>query len=71
MDMKDQILASVRQITDLKAQVAKHWTMVERCVADGNVDDAISLLNVYFGLKTKLEGLEAVLIAAAFSSRTG
>ena len=59
--MKGQIPASVRQITGLTEEVAKHWTIVERCVAGGNIDDAISLLNAYFGLKTKLEAVEASL----------
>ncbi len=61
MDMKSQILAYVLQIDDLKAQMAKHWMLVQKSIADGNVDDAISLLNAYFSLKAKLEGVEANL----------
>ncbi|MGO9211892.1 MAG: hypothetical protein ACLPXM_01030 [Terriglobales bacterium] len=59
--MKEQLVVWVRQIDELKAQIAEHWSMVQKCVADGHVDDAISLLNAYFRLRVKLEGVEANL----------
>ncbi len=59
--MKEQLVVWVRQIDELKAQIAEHWSMVQKCVADGHVDDAITLLNAYFRLRVKLEGVEANL----------
>lgn len=61
MEQKEQIVRLVRQIDELNAEIARHWAMVQKSVADGRIDDAISLLNAYFGLKTKLEGVEANL----------
>jgi hypothetical protein len=59
--MKNQIVSCVRQIDQLKAEKAELWTKVSKCIADGHVDDAISLLNRYFSMKEELEGLEANL----------
>jgi len=60
-DMKQQIAGWVRQIDELRGQIEEHWSMIQKCIADGHVDDAISLLNAYFRLKVKLEGVEASL----------
>jgi hypothetical protein len=59
---KKRIVAWVRQIDDLKTQVADHWLMVQKAIAAERVDEAISLLNAYFRLRTKLEGVEASLV---------
>ncbi|HLM79890.1 MAG TPA: hypothetical protein VK302_04575 [Terriglobales bacterium] len=71
-DMKEQIVGWVRQIDELKGQIAEHWSMIQKCVADGHVDDAISLLNAYLRLKVKLDGIEASLagtLGGYFSDR--
>ena len=60
-DMKEQIAASVRQIDELNRQVADHWSMVQKCVVEGRVDEAIALLNAYFLIQTKREQVEATL----------
>jgi uncharacterized coiled-coil protein SlyX len=60
-DLKEQIALSVRQIDDLNRGIAEHWSMVQRCVAENRVDDAISLLNAYFRMKTKLNQVESSL----------
>jgi hypothetical protein len=60
-DMKLQIVGWVGQIDDLKKQIADHWLMVQQSVSAGDTDKAITLLNAYFRLKTKLEGVEASL----------
>jgi len=60
-EMKQQIVGWVRQIDEVKGQIAEHWSMIQKSVADGHVDDAISLLNAYFRLKLKLEGVERQL----------
>lgn len=60
-DLKEQIAPSVRQIDDLNRDIAEHWSMVQRCVAENRVDDAISLLNAYFRMKTKLNQVESSL----------
>jgi hypothetical protein len=60
-DMKQQIVVWVRQIDEVKRQIAEHWTMIQKDVQDGQVDEAISLLNAYFRLKGKLEGVESQL----------
>jgi hypothetical protein len=49
-DMKQQIAGWVRQIDELRGQIEEHWSMIQKCIADGHVDDAISLLNAYFRL---------------------
>lgn len=60
-DMKKQIAAWVRQIDDVKAQVAQHWSLGQKAIEAGDIDSAISLLNRYFRLKVQLEGVEANL----------
>ena len=60
-DMKQLIIGWVGQIDDLKRQIAEHWTMIQRDVQDGQIDEAISLLNAYFRLKGKLAGVESQL----------
>lgn len=59
--MKAQILNLVRQMVQLKLEMASHWTAVQKCLAAENADDAISLLNAYFSLRVKLEGVESNL----------
>ena len=61
MDIKDQIVSCVRQIDRLNTQKADLWTKVRKCIADHRVDDAITLLNRYFSVKEKLEGVETSL----------
>ncbi len=60
-DMKESIAVSVRQIDELSRDIAEHWSMVQKCVADNRVEDAISLLNAYFQMKTKLNQVESSL----------
>jgi hypothetical protein len=59
--MKEQIAASVRQIDDLNRGIAEHWSMVQKHIVAGRVDEAISVLNAYFRLQTKLEQVEGNL----------
>jgi hypothetical protein len=61
MDAKEQIAMDVRQIDDLNRQIAEHWSMVQKCLSQDDVDGAISLLNAYFRLKTKLVQVESAL----------
>jgi hypothetical protein len=71
-DMKQQIVGWVKQIDEVKDQIAEHWSMIQKSVAAGHVDDAISLLNAYFRLKLKLEGVEGQLrstLGGYFSDR--
>jgi len=60
-EMKEQIVSSVRQIDDLNRNIAEHWTMVQQCVVEKRVDEAISLLNAYYRMHTKLEQVEGSL----------
>jgi len=60
--MKEQIAGYVRQIDDLNRDIAEHWSMAQKFVADNQVDKAISILNAHFRLKIKLEQVEASLI---------
>lgn len=71
-DMKQQIVGWVKQIDEVKGQIAEHWSMIQKSAATGHVDDAISLLNAYFRLKLKLEGVESQLrstLGGYFSDR--
>jgi len=61
MDMKEDILAKVRQIDELNREIAEHWTMIQSHVTAKRVDEAISLLNAYFREKTKLVQVESSL----------
>jgi hypothetical protein len=61
MDMKQQIMGWVTQIDDLQGQISEHWSMVQKSVSAGDADKAITLLNAYFRLKTKAEGVESQL----------
>ena len=62
-DLKEQIAGYVRQIDDLNREIAEHWSMAQKLVADNHVDKAISILNAYFRLKTKLRQVEGSLAA--------
>jgi hypothetical protein len=61
MDMKDQIVGWVHRIDHLRNETEKHWSNIQKSIAAGRVDDAISLLNAYFGLKQELIAVEAKL----------
>jgi hypothetical protein len=61
MDMKKQIVGWVLQTDEIQKQISEHWTMVQKSVAAGDADKAITLLNAYFRLKTKAESVEAQL----------
>jgi hypothetical protein len=61
VDQKEQIIRLFLQITDLKTQLAEHWAMVDRAIKESRVDYAITLLNAYFRLKTKIEVVEGNL----------
>lgn len=61
MENKEQIVRGVRQIDELRTSIARHWTMVQKCVADNQKDEAITLLNRYFSLRGQLEREEANL----------
>ena len=73
MDEKEKQIANwVREIDDLRAQVAKHWSMIQKNVEDARMDDVISLLNAYFRSRQKLEGVESNLrsmLGGYFSDR--
>jgi hypothetical protein len=72
MDMKIQIVGWVRRIDELKAETEKHWVNVQKSIAAGQVDDAISLLNAYFGLQQELTGVEgnlASMLRSNFSDK--
>jgi hypothetical protein len=60
-DMKEQVAESVRQIDEVNRNIADHWSMVQRYVAEKRLDEAISVLNAYFRLKTKLNQVESAL----------
>jgi hypothetical protein len=72
MDMKDQIVGWVGRIDQLKAETEKHWVKVQKSIANGHVDDAITLLNGYFSLKQELSSVEvrlASLLHSYFSDK--
>jgi hypothetical protein len=71
MDMKEQIVAKVRQIDGLNREIAEHWSMIQKYATDNRVDEAISLLNAYFRLKEKLEQTESSLESALKSQFAG
>jgi hypothetical protein len=62
MDPKTQIVDLVRATNDTRAQLANHWSRIERCVEAGQVDSAIPLLRAYFNLRTKLDQVEGRLV---------
>ncbi len=68
MELKQQIVGWVREIDNLRTELADHWSKVQKSIAAGRVDDAISLLNGYFHLKEQLEGVEARLASALHTS---
>jgi hypothetical protein len=61
MEQKDYIVRLFHQINDLRTQIAEHWSMAQEAIAKSHVDQAITLLNAYFRMKTTLEGAEANL----------
>ena len=61
LDMKQQVVNLVRQIDDLNGEIENHWNMIRKSISDGQVDGAISLLNAYLRLKTKLTVTESTL----------
>ncbi len=61
MGMEDQVVGWVHRIDQLKAETEGLWTKTQECIAAGHVDDAITLLNAYFGLQEQMERLEANL----------
>lgn len=61
MNMKEQIMVWVSQIDETRKQLSEHWLMVQKSVEAREADKAITLLNAYFRLNTKLEGIEAQL----------
>jgi|GraSoi2013_115cm_1033766.scaffolds.fasta_scaffold115576_1 hypothetical protein len=72
MDIKDEIVRRVHLIEQLKEQKEELWTKAKKRVADNHIDDAIILLNRYFGVKEQLEGMEAGLesiLKGQFSDR--
>jgi len=56
--MKEQIAVYVREIDELNKQIAEHWSRAQKFVAEDQLDQAISILNAYFRIKTKLNGVE-------------
>jgi hypothetical protein len=71
-DIKEQIAASVRQIDDLNRELAEHWSKIQKYVTEKRVDEAISLLNAYFRMRTKLQQAESSLesvLKSQFSDR--
>ena len=61
MDVKQQIIGRVHQIDDLRAQILQRWSMVQQSVKKGDIAAAIPLLNAYFALQVKLDGVESGL----------
>ena len=61
MDIKDEIVGHVHLINQLKEEKAELWRKATKHVTDNHIEDAIILLNRYFGLKEQLEGEEARL----------
>jgi hypothetical protein len=71
-DAKVRIGDSVRQIDELNREIQEHWSKVQRLVGAGSLDEAISILNAYFRLKSKLDQVESHLqgvLKGAFSDR--
>jgi hypothetical protein len=72
MDMKIEIVRRVHLVERLKREREELWTKANGLVVGGHIDDAISLLNRYFGIKEELEGAEAgleSLLKGHFSDR--
>jgi len=61
MDTKGQIANYVREIDRVSADKENLWRMIRKCIQDDHVDDAISLLNRYFGMKERIERVETDL----------
>jgi hypothetical protein len=51
MGMQDQVVGWVHRSDQLKAETESLWTKTQECISAGHVDDAITLLNAYFGLQ--------------------
>ena len=68
--MKKQIAGWVYEIDHLRLELADHWSKVQTSLAADRVDDAISLLNGYFNLKKRLDGVESRLVSALRTSFT-
>ena len=60
-DMKQQIVGWVGQIDELNKLIVDHWAMIQQSISAGETDRAITLLNAYLRLKTKLKGVETSL----------
>jgi hypothetical protein len=60
-EQKQRIVESVRTIERLRQEAATHWDMVCERIKNGEIDDAITLLNAYYRLKEKLNGVDASL----------
>ena len=61
MNTTDQIASYVLQIDALKAEMEQNWTAARNRIAAHNLDDAISLLNAFFSLKSELQKVESTL----------
>lgn len=61
MEQKQRIVESVRTIEHLRQEAANHWNMVCERIKNDEIDDAITLLNAYYRLKEKLNGVDANL----------
>ena len=60
--MKQQIADYVRKIDNLNREIAEHWSKAQRLVTASKLDEAITVLNAYFRLKTSLEQAESQLL---------
>jgi len=58
---KQQIVALVRDFERVKSGIDEHWGKAQKLIVNGHIDEAISLLNRYFSLRTELEQLEGQL----------
>ena len=65
MDIRNEIAHRVHLIDQLKEQKEDLWTKARNRVADNHIEDAIILLNRYFGVRRQLEGMEAGLAWSA------
>jgi hypothetical protein len=59
--MNEQIADNVRQIDETNRNLADHWSMIQKSIHRGQIDEAISLLNAYYRLQTKLQQVESNL----------
>jgi hypothetical protein len=59
---REQIVALARACDRVKLEIDSHWAKAHKLLTNNHTNEAISLLNRYFSLRTELEQLEGSLV---------